>query len=204
MIAEIQGNLKSAEIRIRPMREPDLEDVHRLDQVSFSLPWPGKAFRYELFENKNSSLWVAESTSPGHPPTLVGMIVVWLIVDEAHIATLAVKPEYRNLGIAKVLVQVALLNAQQNGANSATLEVRASNHIAQRLYHSLGFVSAGRRLCYYKNNNEDAIIMTLDNLLEVDFSKYFSNTINFELPLNRKKNRHFPEHMIFITNRSPI
>jgi ribosomal-protein-alanine N-acetyltransferase len=182
MIAEIQGNLKSAEFRIRPMRESDLEDVHRLDQVSFSLPWPGKAFRYELLENKNSSLWVAESTSTGHPPTLVGMIVVWLIVDEAHIATLAVKSEYRNRGIAKVLVQVALLNAQQNGANSATLEVRASNHIAQCLYHSLGFVSAGRRLCYYKNNNEDAIIMTLDNLLEEDFSKYFSNTINFEIP----------------------
>lgn len=192
MIVEVQDKPKSTDIRIRPMRESDLDQVNSIDKVSFSLPWPDKAFRYELIKNKNSSLWVAEATCIDHTPIIVGMIVVWFIVDEAHIATLAVHPEYRNHGIANTLVQVALINAQQKGASSATLEVRASNQIAQHLYHSLGFVSVGRRRRYYKNNNEDAIIMTLENLLQVDFIDSTSNTINSEILLKSPEKQALP------------
>ena len=122
------------------------------------MPWPESAFTHELNENPMSSLWVAEGT--GHPDIL-GVIVVWYIVDEVHIATLAVHPTYRGRGIAKRLLGTALEEAYNKGMQIATLEVRANNTAAQQLYRSFGFEIAGYRPRYYRDNNEDAIIMSL-------------------------------------------
>ena len=90
---------------IRPMGDEDIPRVQEIDRVSFALPWPDSAYKYELHENPGSLLWVAET---GSPLQVVGMIVVWLIVDEAHIASIAVQPEYRNQGIAGLLLCEAL------------------------------------------------------------------------------------------------
>jgi ribosomal-protein-alanine N-acetyltransferase len=92
------------------------------------------------------------------------MVVVWLIVDEAHIATLAVHPDYRGRRIARRLVKVALKEAILRGMNQATLEVRANNLAAQNLYRQLGFEIVGNRPRYYRDNNEDALIMTVSGL----------------------------------------
>jgi ribosomal-protein-alanine N-acetyltransferase len=147
------------DVIIRPMGEDDLEQAWAIDQISFSLPWPKRAFRYELFENPKSKLWVAEMNHK-----VVGAIVVWVILDEAHIATLAVLPEFRRLGYAQKLVLKALTSAIGDGAQHATLEVRASNIAAQNLYRGFGFEIVGRRLSYYQDNREDALIMTLADL----------------------------------------
>lgn len=160
---------------IRPMRAEDLAQVRAIDQQSFSLPWPERAFHYELFENPGSLPWVAElaaeksEESPSQeellsPPCVVGMIVVWIILDEAHIATIATHPDYRGMGIASRLLARVLQEAIRKGAAMATLEVRASNLAAQQLYQRFRFEVVGRRPRYYKNNNEDAVIMTVDGL----------------------------------------
>jgi len=151
-------------ILIRPMKPEDLEQVQAIDQISFSMPWPSSAYRYEIYENPLSLLWVAEASLPASQSKIVGLIVVWLILDEAHIATVAVHPDYRSRGVAQCLLTTALKEAIKKGSREATLEVRASNTIAQRLYRRFHFEIVGNRVRYYRDNNEDALIMTVGNL----------------------------------------
>jgi ribosomal-protein-alanine N-acetyltransferase len=155
-------------LQIRRMEERDLEQAQAIDRLSFSLPWPASAYRYELKENPHSMQWVAvapEIVDPGNSQgRVVGVIVVWLILDEAHIAPLAVHPDYRGRGISRDLLAEALIGAIQRGARQATLEVRAGNIAAQRLYDSFHFAVVGRRPRYYKDNHEDALIMTAGSL----------------------------------------
>jgi ribosomal-protein-alanine N-acetyltransferase len=151
---------------IRLMRQDDLEQVGAIDRVSFSMPWPKKTFQYELNDNPRSTLWVAEANTPGRKNQIVGVIVSWLIMDEVHIATLAIHPNHRGKGIAQRLILVALQGAVKKGAHQATLEVRANNIPAQELYRGFGFSVVGRRVRYYRDNNEDALIMTATELEE--------------------------------------
>lgn len=146
----------TSSVLIRPMRLEDLEAVVTIERLSFTLPWSERAYRYELTENAAARLWVAEEAGQ-----VVGMLVLWLILDEAHIATLAVHPAHRQRGIARRLLLQALRSAWQEGARQAFLEVRQSNLAAQRLYQQLGFEISGRRPRYYRDNNEDALLMTL-------------------------------------------
>jgi ribosomal-protein-alanine N-acetyltransferase len=146
------------------MRVDDLEQVHAIDRVSFSMPWPESSYRYELLENSHARLWVAEAADEKDEKQVVGAVVVWLIEDEAHIATLCVHPDYRGRGISREILAVALMESIQQGAHLATLEVRANNLIAQALYRRFRFEILGRRPRYYRDNNEDALIMTVDGL----------------------------------------
>jgi ribosomal-protein-alanine N-acetyltransferase len=146
---------------IRKMTLDDVEQVVAIDRVSFSLPWPERSFRFELTDNPASRCWVAEVDGK-----IVGMIVVWLIVDEVHIATIATHPEFRRQGIAKTLLSYALQHMGSEGAQSSFLEVRASNLAAQDLYRKFGFEESGVRRRYYRDNDEDAILMTLSAIPE--------------------------------------
>ncbi len=144
---------------IRRMTLEDVPTVHEIDTLSFSLPWPERSFRFELTENPVSRNWVAESDG-----RIAAMLVLWLIVDEAHIATLATALDFRRQGIGERLMIAALLSARSEGAARAFLEVRAGNAAALALYKKYGFVVAGVRPRYYKDNNEDAILMNLEDL----------------------------------------
>ncbi len=92
------------------------------------------------------------------------MLVLWLVMDEAHIATIATHPDFRRQGTAEQLMLVALRAARLEGARRAFLEVRAGNLAAQSMYKKYGFVSVGLRRRYYKDNDEDAILMDLNDL----------------------------------------
>ena len=153
-------------IRIRPMRLEDLEQVHVIDRISFSIPWPENSYRYELLDNPRSMQLVAETDLLERPRQVVAAIVVWLIEDEAHIATLSVHPDYRGQGISRELLAATLIEAIHAGMRTATLEVRANNQIAQALYRRFRFSVYGRRPHYYRDNDEDALIMTVEGLDE--------------------------------------
>jgi ribosomal-protein-alanine N-acetyltransferase len=90
--------------------------------------------------------------------------VLWLIVDEVHVATIAIHPDFRRQGIGTALLLHALGAASPEGARSAHLEVRASNSSAQDLYRKLGFAETARAPRYYKDNGEDAVLMALPAL----------------------------------------
>jgi ribosomal-protein-alanine N-acetyltransferase len=149
------------DVTIRPMTMDDLDTVLEIDQLSFPRPWPESSYRFELTANQASILLVAEAGD-----RLVGYIGSWLLVDEVHISTLAVHPELRKRGIARRLLMSLLKRAVSTGADLATLEVRVSNQPAIELYQSFGFRINGRRPRYYRDNHEDAHIMTLDKLSE--------------------------------------
>jgi ribosomal-protein-alanine N-acetyltransferase len=152
-------------VHIRKMTPDDIQAVFELDQRSFTTPWPKKSFAFEVNENQAARLWVAEEDN-GSGKHIVGMIVCWLLVDEAHVATLAVDEACRRQRIASTLLCTALTEMMQEGAISAMLEVREGNAAAQGMYRRFGFQLVGRRPGYYKDNGEDAILMTLRDLDE--------------------------------------
>ncbi len=151
-------------ISYRPMKRSDLDQVVALDRASFPSPWPRDAFLMELLKGRQSVCWIAETETETGTRELMGSIVIWLVLDEAHIGTLAIKPDFRRLGIAQDLLSKALRVSYQRGARQAILEVRASNHPAQNLYRKFGFEVVGVRKNYYQDNQEDALLMTLSSL----------------------------------------
>lgn len=158
----VESYVSLQRLRTRPMQLADIPAVQAIDQLSFPVPWPRSAFRFELTENKQSLVRIATAGEPDSREVIVGVIVVWLILGEAHIATLSVHPEYRRRGIASRLLIDAMYIASRKGATTSTLEVRAGNVSARRLYEKFRFQVVGRRHAYYRDNNEDALIMTVN------------------------------------------
>ncbi len=154
--------------RVRAMTLEDVPAVFAIDTRSFALPWSERAYRYELTQNPNARLWVAELLDEQGKASVVGMVVTWLILDEAHIGTIAAHPDFRQRGVAEALLRQALRDAASRGAVQALLEVRRSNLPAQALYRKFGFVTTGVRPKYYQDNQEDAFLMTLDPLEELE------------------------------------
>ena len=96
--------------------------------------------------------------------TLAGYAGLWLMVDEAHITTIGVRPQFRGRGYGELLLVTLTEAALDINARWLTLEVRISNAAAQNLYRKYGFRDAGTRKRYYTDNNEDALIMWTDEL----------------------------------------
>ncbi len=144
-------------ITIVSMEFEHLPDIQIIEQRSFASPWSYSAFLSELFENDNAFYLVAQSRD-----TVVGYVGVWIILDEGHITNIAVDPRYRGRGIGSRLLQAVTAVAQTQGVTRMTLEVRVSNIEAQRLYRRLGYEVSGVRKQYYRDNNEDALIMWRD------------------------------------------
>ena len=151
---------------IRKMMLDDIPTVVELDRISFSLPWPERSFRFEVTDNPVARCWVAEID--GH---VVGMLVGCLLVDEIHIATIAIHPDFRRQGIGRKLLSHTLRRAFEEGAQSSFLEVRESNLGAQEMYRQFGYEKTGRRKRYYKDNDEDAILMNLGSLRKESFTE---------------------------------
>ncbi len=140
-----------------PMLIEDLDQIQEIESLSFTIPWSREAFVQELTANRFAHYITVRDNS--RVAAYGGM---WLILNEAHITNLAVHPEYRRKGIGKILIRGMIEYGISRKIDSFTLEVRASNHIALKLYEDLGFVKAGIRKGYYSDINEDAIIMWLE------------------------------------------
>ncbi|HET8568270.1 MAG TPA: ribosomal protein S18-alanine N-acetyltransferase [Candidatus Limnocylindria bacterium] len=148
-----------APVVISEMTLDDIPGVQVVERASFSVPWPANAFRHELTQNKNARYVVAREGD-----RIVAYAGIWLMVDEAHITTFAVHPDARRQRIGERLLQRLFEMAYAIGAEWLTLEVRASNLPAQRLYEKYGFRRAGVRRRYYSDNNEDALIMWTERI----------------------------------------
>jgi len=146
-------------LTIEAMRLEDLDQVQRIEQASFSTPWPENAYRSELMTNRLASYLVARVGD-----RIVAYGGMWLMVDEAHITTFAVHPAWRRQRVGERLLLAFFDLARDRHAREATLEVRLSNLAARRLYEKYGFRPVGLRPRYYSDNNEDALIMTTDPL----------------------------------------
>lgn len=143
------------EIRIEKMKMDDLDQVLEIEKSSFSSPWSRTAFEMELSgENRFAYYLVAREGCK-----VIGYLGAWLILNEAHITNIAVRPEYRKSGIGHKLMDSFFAQAAQKNIEAITLEVRVTNDPAQNLYRKLGFKDMGIRPKYYQDNQEDALIM---------------------------------------------
>jgi [ribosomal protein S18]-alanine N-acetyltransferase len=117
------------------------------------------------------ALFGTPSVRPPSPYPIVGYGGLWLSIDEGHVTTIAVAPEYRGRGIGELLLNGLIDQAMALNADLLTLEVRVSNIVAQQLYLKYGFRPAGTRPRYYTDNGEDALIMWTESLHAVTYQE---------------------------------
>ena len=173
----------------------DIPQVVEVERESFPTTWPPTAYRRELGNKFARYLVLIDSaeqlapveaprprpslfgflrrTAPEPPPTterIVGYVGMWLMVDQAHIVAIAVRERYRRQGLGEALLVQAIEEAQDNNADSLTLEVRRSNESAQALYEKYHFLKVGVRKRYYSDNHEDALIMTTPSIQDAIYA----------------------------------
>jgi ribosomal-protein-alanine N-acetyltransferase len=148
MTAALEG------VAVRAAVEGDLVAIHAIEGASFGDPWSLEGFR-ELLDHPRAKLEVAV----GAGEAVLGYAVAWYVADEAEIANLAVAPHARRRGVGAVLLDRILAAAAVFGAKTVFLEVRESNVGARKLYEARQFEIAGRRAKYYRQPEEDALIM---------------------------------------------
>ena len=141
----------------------DLGGLIAVEQASFLNPWTRDMYVAELQNPGVSHLLVAKDQSG----RVVGFCGFWCVVDELHINNLAVLPECRRQGIASTILGHVFAEGRRAGAARAMLEVRRSNEVARRLYERFGFIVAGVRRGYYRQPDEDALVLWRDGFPEI-------------------------------------
>jgi ribosomal-protein-alanine N-acetyltransferase len=195
------------------MRVSDLPQVMDIERRAFPSPWPASAYRYEMTQNDLSTYLVLKLRQSrrirGGGRTLplrlgrMGLSMrrqirepvlayggFWLMVDEAHISTIAVHPRWRGRGLGEMALAAMMDAAILRGAAEVTLEVRVSNGVAQSLYRKYAFVQVGRRKGYYQDNGEDALIMTTPRVDEAGFVERYNG---LKVELRQKLARHLEQ-----------
>ena len=138
----------------RKMQLSDVSDVYNIEEKSFSMPWSLESFEKEITINKAAHYFVIEVSNK-----VVGYMGIWKILDEGHITNIAIDPSYRGKRYGAELLKFVLEQMKQIGVESFTLEVRASNEVAIKLYEKFGFITMGIRKKYYTDTQEDALLM---------------------------------------------
>ena len=138
--------------------EEDLEGVLGVEDETFTNPWTREMYATELENRAMCHIYVARTEDVW----VVGFCAFWLVFDEIHINNVAVRPALRGHGIGTALLRRVFADGLALGARRATLEVRASNEGARRLYERFGFYVAGTRRHYYSDPVEDALILWRD------------------------------------------
>ncbi len=174
----------------RPMRPGDIPQVMDIERVSFPMMWPqtvyqrelkNKLARYVVAYEPPEGEELAQEPDPGpsqrglgglvrrifggapEPESrdkILGLVGMWCMLGDAHIVTIAVRPELRRNGIGELLLVAALQEAQEARQENVTLEYRMSNVAARNMYDKYGFAQIGVRARYYSDNHEDAVLMT--------------------------------------------
>lgn len=144
---------------LRRMTVADLPQVREIEHAAFGSGWPPTTFEHELQHNGAARYLVALEDDQ-----VAAYGGLWLQFDEAHIVTVAVDPTRRRQGLGRYVVHGLVEVARGMRMSDATLEVRESNIAARALYRVYGFYEVGRRVRYYADNGEDAVIMTTEPL----------------------------------------
>ena len=146
--------------KIRRMREEDIPQVVEIEKIVFSRPRSRSIFKATLLL-PYAAYYVAVQEENEFPEAqrILGMCGVKKIFEEGEISNVAVHPDFRGNGISRKMLEMLMREAREDGVRAFTLEVRAGNSIAIRLYESLGFRTEGVRRGYYDHPVEDGLIM---------------------------------------------
>ena len=132
----------------------DVLAIEQIEKQCFAVPWSYESLYKDIVENKLAFYIVAEIAGQ-----ICGYVGIWKIFEEGHITNVAVAPEFRRKHIGRAMLETLISVTAEAGIEKYTLEVRAGNEPAIRLYEGMGFKSAGIRPGYYEDNGEDAVIM---------------------------------------------
>ncbi len=172
------------EVSVIKMTTEDVDEVFHIEELSRpNHHWSKESFYNELSNNLASYYCIKKNNN------VLAYIGFWKIIDEAHITTLAVHPDYRNMQLAQVLLIKTIEDCYKDKVKYITLEVRESNKAAISLYEKFLFDSIGMRKNYYQDNNENAIIMFTQNIWYDKFKNNFAirkESINKITVLNGK------------------
>ena len=149
---------------VERMRKIDIAAVMEIESKCYPRPWQENAYYTEL-NNPSATYLVGRSGEK-----VEGFAGMWVVMDEAHLTTLAVDPLFRNKRVGEKLLNELMAAAVNIGARRATLEVRESNGPARRLYAKYGFRDAAIRRNYYTDNQENAIVMWADDLRDPKYA----------------------------------
>ena len=141
-------------IRVRIAKSSDLDDIYELDVQTFAMPWSKEALSYDILENDNAFVIVAE-----YEGEFAGYADIWTVLDEADLNSIAVRVDFRRKGIGDAIMLAMIEMLSTSGVATINLEVRVSNMPAIKLYKKYGFNECGVRPGYYLDNGEDALIM---------------------------------------------
>ncbi len=145
-------------LRFEPLKAEHITKILEIENRTNGAPWSERAFKNELAHADRIFLVAFASGE------IVGYGGVWLVIDEAHVTTLAVSEDQRRQGIGEKLMVELLAKSKDAGMVCSTLEVRAGNEAAIKLYEKLGYRDIARRKGYYPDNKEDAVVMWLYDL----------------------------------------
>jgi len=145
------------DIEIRRATTGDISGIMEIEEASFTTPWPREVMVNEITANPFSKVMVAT-----HGKKVVSFTICWVINRERHLQNIATAPAWRSRGVARMMMDHLLEEAQRNTPSVIMLEVRELNQEARALYLSLGFAQTGRRKSYYSDTGEDAVIMSLN------------------------------------------
>lgn len=174
--------LQASQLEIRRMRPQDVPQVMEIEAVSFGRHhWSDESF-YNEISNHVGRYYTLLHQETGQ---VLGYCGFWLILDEAHITTIAVRPEFRGHALGELMLLQVLERSMATSIHWATLEVRVSNYSAQNLYYKYAFSSVGVRPRYYQDNQEDALIMTTSNITG---EEYRANYRALKLKLQERLN----------------
>jgi len=149
-----------SQIVYRRMQERDVARVAELEAQCFRTPWSYNSLLGELSND------VAHYIVALEDEVVCGYAGMWVMFDEAHMTNIAVEQQHRQRGIGTGLILHLMEAALKKGAERMTLEVRESNHKAQRLYAAMGFAFAGVRKRYYTDTGENALILWNNCIIE--------------------------------------
>lgn len=141
-------------MKIVPLSLELVPEVAAIEAICFSEPWSEQAYQ-DACKRDDYDYFVAVDARG----KAVGMCGLIIGAYEAEVTNVAVHPDYRGQGIANKLLEALLDAGEKKGITAYTLEVRAGNQIAIRLYEKYGFVGEGIRPGFYRKPTEDALIM---------------------------------------------
>lgn len=165
-------------ITIQPMSLEDVQGVMIVEKACFGEGWTSTPFEKEI-ERPDCYYFVAKDGD-----TVIGYSGGWLIVEELHVIIMGVKPTYRKHKIGQRLLINLLRAGIMNGAKWSTLEVKANNTPAQKMYEKFRYTVKGRRKQYYQQDKQDALIMWTE---EIDTNEYNIHLDNIEKEVTEQR-----------------
>jgi ribosomal-protein-alanine N-acetyltransferase len=155
--AQLHSDRPTAEARFEPLLADRLDEVLRVEQRAYALPWSRANFIDALHSGYQAQVLMAEGK-------VLGYFVAMKGVDEVHLLNITVAPEYQGQGWSRVLLDALAISARGQAAEWLWLEVRVDNLRALRVYEAHGYRRVGLRKDYYPalhGKREDAIVMSL-------------------------------------------